>query len=529
MNEAFKEKATLRVRKAISSMEKLSNLAYAEDVDQVVIEEHIKDIEEAIITNKEKLLRREAPLKKDKDIIEFEDEETEEQLTNIPVEQRRVYSDKSDRSIQELYSRYVEGDLILQPDFQRYYVWDDKKASLLIESVLLEVPLPIFYLAEESKGKFTVIDGQQRLVSLFRFLSPMKLGNQEISQLKLRGFEILTNLIGCYFKELPPELRKKFTQSTVRVIEIRAESHPDVKFEIFERLNTGAVKLNDQELRNCIYRGRYNIFLKELAEDKDFLGLIGLKAPHPRMVERELLLRFIAFHNNTYLKYNPPMKQFLNKEMQKNRNLNGEEEKKIRTVFKNAVELSKVVFGKNAFKRFVPGTSNSKPNGQWEKKKVNRALLDLIMVGFGSYEKNQIVPKSDMIREEFLHLMTADQSFMDSVLFTTDKREKINYRFKRWSQSLEEIVGLPRTETRNFSSELKEKLWKSNKTCKICGQRIHELDDAEVDHIEHYWRGGKTIPSNARLVHRFCNRSRGGGETAIEDSSEKKPSKREET
>lgn len=529
MNEAFKEKATLRVRKAISSIEKLSNLVYMEDADQGVTEELLTGVEEAIITNKEKLLRRDPPQNKEKDAFEFEDEETEEQLSNIPEEKRRVYSDKSDRSIQELYNRYVEGDLILQPDFQRYYVWDDKKASLLVESVLLEVPLPIFYLAEESKGKFTVIDGQQRLVSLFRFLSPMKLGNQEIGLLKLRGLEVLTNYIGSYCKDLPSELRKKFTQATVRVIEIRAESHPDVKFEIFERLNTGAVKLNDQELRNCVYRGRYNIFLKELSEDKDFLGLIGLKAPHPRMVERELLLRFLAFYQNTYLKYNPPMKQFLNKEMQKNKNIDQEEEKKIRAIFKNSVELSKIIFGHNAFKRFAPGISKGRPNGQWEKKKVNRALFDLIMVGFSFYEKNQIVSKADMIREEFLHLMTADQIFMDSVLFTTDKRDKINYRFKRWLQGLEEIVGLPKAETRNFSSEFKEKLWKSNKTCKICGQRIHELDDAEVDHIEHYWRGGKTIPSNARLVHRFCNRSRGGGETSLEDSVVKKSSRAKES
>ena len=260
MNEAFKEKASLRVRKAIALLEKLSDLSYAEDADQTFIEVLFKSIEEAIITNKDKLLRREIPKNKEKDIIEFEDEETEVQL-NIPIEQRRVYSDQSDRSIQELYNRFLEGDLILQPDFQRYYVWDDKKASLLVESVLLEVPLPIFYLAEESKGKYTVIDGQQRLVSLFRFLSPMKLGNQEIDQLKLKGLEVLTSHIGNYYKDLPVDLKKNFSNSTVRVIGIRAESHPDVKFEIFERLNTGAVKLNDQELRNCVYRGRYNVFL----------------------------------------------------------------------------------------------------------------------------------------------------------------------------------------------------------------------------------------------------------------------------
>lgn len=520
MNEKFKEKATQKVKKAILSIETLSKLSYNSEFSHSVIEELFKEIEAAIVTNKEKLLRREKPLAKDKDIIEFEDEEQEGQLSDIPIEKRRVYSDKSDPPIRDLYRSFIEGELILQPEFQRYYVWDDKKATLLVESVLLDVPLPIFYLAEEAQNKFSVIDGQQRLVSLFRFLSPVKLGNQDIEVLKLRGLEVLTNYNGCYFKDLPEELQRKYNTSTLRVIKIGAESHPDVKFEIFQRLNTGAVKLNDQELRNCVYRGKYNVLLKELAEDKDFQGLLGLKAIHPRMVDRELILRFLTFYHNTYLKYSPPMKQFLNKEMQKNLNLSPEDEKEIRVVFKNSVQLAKTVFGPNAFKRFAYGTSNKNPNGQWEKKKINRALFDMIMVGFSKHDKNQIVPKADMIREEFLYLLTHDETFEDSILFTTDKKEKVNYRFTKWLQNLEEIVGLPQTEKRCFSLELKEGLWKSNKACKLCGQRIHELDDAEVDHIQHYWRGGKTIPSNARLVHRYCNRKRGGREFVANNNNE---------
>jgi len=204
------------------------------------------------------------------------------------------------------------------------------------------------------------------------------------------------------------------------------------------------------------------------------------------------------------------MKQFLNKEIQKFRDISSEEEKELRKVFKKCVDLSKVVFGEFAFKRFICGNSERKPQGQWERRKVNRALFDLIMYGFSRYEKNQIIPRADIIREELIALMTRDEGFMNSILFTTDKTEKVNLRFKKWLQSLEEIVGLPKTEKRNFSLEFKEQLWKNNPTCRICGQRINVLDDAEIDHVEHYWRGGETIPSNARLTHRYCNRARGG-------------------
>jgi hypothetical protein len=241
--------------------------------------------------------------------LEFEDQE-EEQPIEIPHKERRVYSDKADRSIFELYRQYQKGSLDLQPGFQRLQVWDNSKSSRLIESVLLEVPIPVIYLSEESDGKYSVIDGQQRLNAFFKFL-----GNN----LRLSGLTILVELNGKRFQDIPKNLQDKFENATIRIIEIRKESDPDVKFEIFERLNTGSVQLNAQELRNCIYRGRYNELLKELSGNKDFQFLLGLKEPHNRMQDRELILRFFAFYHNTYLKYTPPMKRFLNKEMEKYR------------------------------------------------------------------------------------------------------------------------------------------------------------------------------------------------------------------
>jgi len=438
--------------------------------------------------------------------LEFEDNE-EEQLTEVESKERRVYSDKPDRSIFELYRQYQKGNLELQPDFQRLQVWDNLKSSRLIESVLLEVPIPVIYLSEESDGKYSVIDGQQRLNAFIKFL---------VNDIRLSGLTILTELNGKRFQDIPKNLQDKFENATIRIIEIRKESDPDVKFEIFERLNTGSVQLNAQELRNCIYRGRYNLLLKELSENKDFQFLLGLKEPHYRMQDRELILRFFAFYHNTYLKYVPPMKLFLNKEMEKYKNLNNIEENEIRGIFKKSVKLSKTVFGDKAFHRFVTG-SKQNPNGLYEKK-MNKGLFDIIMFGFTMYDENQIVPSSDAIREELLWMMIHDEEFIDSISGSgTDSKVKCLIRFDKWLSALKKIIGMPETEPRTFSLQYKKQLWEANPTCSICGQKIQIVDDAEVDHIEHYWRGGKTIPSNARLTHRFCNRSRSHYEEDIQN------------
>jgi len=429
--------------------------------------------------------------------LQFEDQE-EEQPIEIPPIQRRVYSDKSDSSIFELYRRYQKGNLNLRPAFQRLPVWDNGKSSRLIESVLLEVPIPVVYLSEESDGKYSVIDGQQRLNAFTRFLE---------NNLRLSGLTVFTELRGKTFQDIPKNLQDKFENATIRIIEIRKESNPDVKFEIFERLNTGAVQLNAQELRNCIYRGKYNELLKELTEDKDFQSLLGLKGPHYRMYDRELILRFFAFCHNTHLNYSPPMKRFLNNEMQKYQNIDEAEEKKLRRNFGKSVRLSKAVFGEKSFRRFIQGTTKDQ-NGKWETNKINKALFDVVMYGFTRYEENQVVPNSDSIREELIDLVTHDRDFLDTISTYTDNRDKILIRFDKWLSAIREIVGIPKAEPRNFSLHYKKQMWDSNPTCAICGQKIHIIDDAEIDHIEQYWRGGKTIPSNARLAHRYCNRAR---------------------
>lgn len=437
--------------------------------------------------------------------LEFESP-LEEELNSLelPAGRRTIYTDPADAEIESLYNRFKRGRLIVQPDFQREYVWDTKRASRLIESALLSIPIPIVYISEEPDNKEYVIDGQQRLTSFFSFLDGKF---PDGSDFKLRGLQVFSELNGKTCSDLSDTLQDTIRYFKLRTVTFKKESDENLKFEIFERLNTGSVPLNDQELRNCIFRGPYNDLVHELSRELDFAYLLDLTQPDKRRKDVELVLRFCAFFNATYLKYKPPMKEFLNKDASARRNISASEANSLRTAFKNACQITRSMFGQNAFKRFYRGTEK-RPNGYWEAKKFNASLFDVVMYTFAHQEKNSVYGKMDSIREALIHLMTENQEFIDAIELSTSSVQAVTKRFDLWRGTLDGIVGIGTKEPRLFTRQLKEDLFKTNPTCAICNQRIDHVDDTAVDHIEQYWTGGKTIPENARLTHRYCNWSR---------------------
>lgn len=439
------------------------------------------------------------------DEIEFEQSVDEgDNLTEFPLTKRKVYADKADPEIDSLYGKYKRGKLNIQPEFQRHFVWDTTKSSRLIESALLDIPLPVIYLSEEKDGKEYVIDGQQRLTSFFSFIDG-KLPNGK--GFKLTGLKVFKELNRKSFKEIDEELQDKIKYCTIRTITFRKESEADLKFEIFERLNTGAVSLNDQELRNCIYRGSYNRLLSELSKDAGFMYLLGLKNEDKRMKDVELVLRFAAFYHSTYLNYKPPVRKFLNNDMEKYQKIGEKEASELKTAFKNAVAIIRSLLDNHAFKRFYKGDEKN-PNGYWEPKKFNTSLYDILMYSFAKADKNKVFQNLDSIREALIHLMTNDQEFIDSIELSTSTIQAVTKRFDRWRLTLQDIIGIAQKEPRCFSFQLKEELYDKNPTCELCHQKIQNIDDAALDHIDQYWKGGKTIPENARLCHRYCNAAR---------------------
>ncbi len=452
-------------------------------------------------------------MEENNNVLTEEKTKGESESLELPEQKRKVFTDQGDPEIDSLYRKWKDGDLDIQPDFQRGFVWDIVKASRLIESILLDIPLPVIYLSQEKDGKEYVIDGQQRLTSFFSFIDG-KLPDPELpfgKDFRLSSLNVFTEIIGKFFKDLPRELQKKIRFYKIRTITFRKESEQDLKFEVFERLNTGSVSLNDQELRNCIYRGKYNDLLWELSEDKIFRELLGIKRPERRMRDVELVLRFASFYHSTYINYKPPMKKFLNSDMEKYRFISDKDALELRTAFKNTTTLIKYLLGEHAFKRFYSG-NQSHPNGYWEKKKFNASLYDILMDSFARRDKNLTMQNLDSISEAYIDLMTSNQQFIDSIELSTSSTQAIHSRFSKWQNILDSIYGTARPEPRCFSFIIKEGLFKSNETCAICNQRILNIDDAAVDHIEQYWTGGKTIPNNARLTHRYCNNARSRNE-----------------
>lgn len=432
-------------------------------------------------------------------------EETEEDALELSDSDRRLSTQPLDLSIDTLVTRIQRHSLILQPEFQRDYVWSSSKASQLIESVLMRIPLPIVYLAETPDSDWEVVDGQQRLTALNSFV----VGHfPDGSTFRLGRLNVRSDLTGKAFKDLTKADQNLILNYTIRAIILLNDSHADVKFEVFERLNCGSVQLKDAELRNCMYRGSYNDMLNELAKNTFMLKIRKAVLPHKRMDDRQLILRFLAMKRNTHLNYRGPMKQFMNREMEGHRHATQPQIAVLTRQFEDAIESAWIVFGENAFRRWNSGGSFNEP-ATWDSK-INVALWDTLLYGLAFYEKRQIVPAADAIREEFLDLMAHDPKFVDYIGRSTDKPERLQYRAKVWLERLAAVITIPAGETRTFSRKLKSEMHALSPACAICDQHIQSPDDAEIDHVTNYWRGGSTIPDNARLTHRHCNRARGG-------------------
>ncbi len=241
----------------------------------------------------------------EEDIID--DSPEEDTPLDIAPERRRVITEPQDPVIDTLSRWIKKRQLNIQPSFQRNFVWNNVKASRLIESLLLSIPIPVVYVAEEVDGKYSVVDGQQRLTSIQSFIDGKYPDGRDF---RLSSLQVLTELNGKAFADCDDSVQETILGRTLRLIIIKRESDPDVKFEVFARLNLGAERLNDQELRNCIYRGNYNDLLADLTSNSYMLKIMHAQSPHYRMADRQLILRFFAMCRNTHLKYRGPMKRF---------------------------------------------------------------------------------------------------------------------------------------------------------------------------------------------------------------------------
>ena len=420
----------------------------------------------------------------DDDELEGADEgEFEEAL-----EGESVTLDKNDRSLAEFYRWYDRGRLILDPEWQREFVWDKKRSSRLIESFLIDLPIPVIYLAVNDEGKYEVIDGLQRLTSVFRFFR---------NDYELSGLEIKQEFNGHRFENLPENLQAKLEDSTLRTFELSPNTPKDLMFVIFERLNTGGITLNDMEIRNCLYRGALNDLIRDLAKLDEFIKCVNQKNIHRRMKDRSLVLRFLAFYEMKFTKARRGLKAFFNEFCETYKNPPEKNLDQFRSEFKKAIKAAFTIFGTNGFRLR-------------HSRSVNASVFQAVCVSFTEHDLGALTRSRDAIHEAYIDLISTDDHWVSCVSRSTGDSERISYAFKTWNERLDLVMedAEPNDSTRCFSRKLKEERYRQNDICEICGQKISDIDDAALDHDIHYWRGGQTVPDNARIVHRHCNATR---------------------
>lgn len=222
-------------------------------------------------------------------------------LEQLEKERRKVDFDTFDISVKELASMAEQEIINIAPAYQRQFRWPAANQSRLIESVFLGIPIPSLFMAANKDGTWELIDGVQRLSTLIHFSGTdeqlAKFGFPE--GLRLQGLEVLSEFNGLRFNDLPQTLRLKFSLRPLKVTTLSDKSDLKVRFDLFERLNTGGIKLTDQEIRTCVFRGQFNDFLSELSENEDFRSVVNV----PTSKENdgtygELVLRFFAYFHN---------------------------------------------------------------------------------------------------------------------------------------------------------------------------------------------------------------------------------------
>jgi hypothetical protein len=435
----------------------------------------------------------------DFNLVEKNDEDNQLQIDEN--DKKEVVSQTQDIALRDFLSRKIDGELNIQPDYQRNYVATDQIASKYVESILMQAPIPTIYLAEEEDNTLSVIDGQQRLTSLLSFIEGKYPDGREF---KLKGLEVLKELNRKSFKDLDKSLQRKIKNASLHTTIIKKNSNNDIKFDMFERLNTGSIKLNEDELRNTVYRGSYVKLLSELENNSVLHGIVKKDNWKNRMLYRGMILRFFAISEKSYMNYQQPMKQFCNKELRDNRNMDDSKSKEYKEKFLHCLDLVNTVFGDKAFRKYVPQNGDKK--GFWAMGQVSMALFDMQMVGFRNFTKSQILSKADEIRDGILDLMINNVEFQNLILIRTSNTDNVKRRFRIYMDMLESIVSKPTT--RIFPFSLKKELFDKKPVCALSGQTILNIEDAEVDHIIPYSKGGETTRENAQLVLRYFNRAK---------------------
>lgn len=455
----------------------------------------ISDNKHQIITNT--LQEQNAP---EVALLAITDDELEPEDGEEDYIQRRddrpVTSQILDWTIGALREKLDRGQLDLQPKFQREYVWDSRPElpSRLIESLFLEIPVPPIYFGRVAAGRLEIIDGQQRLTTLINYVT---------NNFPLQKLNRMSSLNGKYFRDLTLEQQEKILDAPIRSIVIDSAGNTELRYEVFERLNRGSMSLNEQELRNCVYRGPFNDLLCDLEMDDCWRKIQGKPKPEVRFKEREMILRVFAFSDRLQ-QYKGNLKRFLNEYMAQYAPLKEQELRRRATFFKQTIQNIYAVFGENSARLYAVDKNNE---GCWEKN-FSVAALDIQFSALRNRNTLQVQRVAEQIRELFLLEMLTNLELKDAISKRTSSTAQTMKRWGKFRELVDLVVSRDVVEPRFFSFEFRRRLFDRSPICELCHNKIHSFDDCTVDHITPYSQGGRTVDDNGQLTHRACNASK---------------------
>lgn len=326
------------------------------------------------------------------------------------------------RTVYDVVRRINQGVFVMNPDFQRDFIWPVDKQSKLIESALMRIPLPVFYLAENNEGKTVVVDGLQRLSTFENFLGnklELKLPNQ-------------AELNGKKFEGISPKLQNRIEDCNLTLYILDSKVPEQARLDMFDRVNSG-VPLSRQQMRNCLYVGEATKFLKDNANANIFQQATGgsLKN-HKQMRDREFVNRFCAFQLIPFDGYRGDMDGFLAAALTKMNKLTPAELSELSKQFQNSLAINFMVFGEHAFRKsFCRKDTRSM---------LNASLWDVMSTGLSRYHEETVLEHLPNFRSAFCRLLE-DKQFLNAITSSTNGAKQVKCRFAKTQQMFLEVFG----------------------------------------------------------------------------------------
>jgi hypothetical protein len=331
-------------------------------------------------------------------------------------------------SLRQVTDMIAENEVDLAPDFQRHYVWKDWQRWGLIESLLLGIPLPSFYFNEDTSGRLQVVDGVQRLTTIYNFV--------HLKNFTLGRLTYLHALENQSFDQLDGLFKRRMLGAQFVAHVIDPQTPYKVKFDIFRRINTGGSPLSAQEIRHCMSDARSREFLRVLASEPTFAEATGRSlVDHCRMADREIALRFVAFRIFTIEDYatHASFDGFLGKAVEAiDKTLSDEALADLRAAFARGMRNAHVAFDAHAFRRWPTTSERRFP--------INRALVETWGTVLADCDENLIRERRDALVKKARELMTHDGEFIDAIGGSTSDVANVKHRFAKVRQIAQEVL-----------------------------------------------------------------------------------------